>query len=204
MDTKGITMHIDRTYQVTVARKPAGAARPISAFGLMMMPTYRTPARCSSFGAGEARDAGLFGFVTEVVDVFPIFPLSHTAIVMAPGIPAAHAMRIADEEHRYLMLDAEVDDRPGRLMAHVSDTPLSSPADLVLGPLQLLPAARMLLAAVLLFGKLAQLLVALSLERADTTPSDDQGLPGIRRHRRQMDFAQVYRCLRLPRGLFRL
>lgn len=60
-------MHIDRANEITVSREPAGTACPISSLGLVMMPTARTLARSSSFGASEAQDASLLvGFHTEV------------------------------------------------------------------------------------------------------------------------------------------
>ena len=60
MDAVRILMHIDRADEVAVADKPATAARPISAVGLVLVPADRTPTRRASFGAGRARDAGCF------------------------------------------------------------------------------------------------------------------------------------------------
>jgi len=71
VDTKDILMHIYRANEVTAARKAAAAAGPISSLGLLTMSAARTPARCASFGAGEAQDAGLRGFVGE----FAFIPL---------------------------------------------------------------------------------------------------------------------------------
>src|SRR5215469_178398 len=100
-------VHIDRADEVAVTAKPAGAARPSSALGLVTMPADRTPAAGSSFGAGEAQDAGLLRFMGQVINVTAIFPLRHAAIVMPAGVPVAHAMRIADEERPYLVVDTE-------------------------------------------------------------------------------------------------
>lgn len=61
-------MHIDRADQVAVCDKPAGATRPRTERGRVFVPASGTSATCSSFGAGEAQDAGLFCFVTEVGD----------------------------------------------------------------------------------------------------------------------------------------
>jgi hypothetical protein len=80
-------MHIDGANQVAVAREAALSARPISAVGLVTMPAAGTPAAGSSFGAGEAQDAGMLVFVGEVVDVTAVLPLRHAAIVMTAGIP---------------------------------------------------------------------------------------------------------------------
>jgi hypothetical protein len=131
-------MHIDRANQVAVASKAAGAARPIAVLGLVTMPTAGTLARCASFGAGKARDMGSFGFVREVIDILAVFPQGHPLVVMASGIPIAHAMRIADEEGTYFVLDAEINDLPSGLVQHISDTSLGPLTDFVLGALQLL------------------------------------------------------------------
>ena len=94
MDTKGILMHIDRTNEITVASETAGAAHPISSLGLVSMSTYRTPARCSSFGAGEAHDAGYFGLVGEIVDVASVFPQGYMLVVMTSLVLPPHAVRV--------------------------------------------------------------------------------------------------------------
>jgi hypothetical protein len=161
-------MHIDRTYQVTMTCEPAGEARPISPSGLVAMPAARTPAAGSSFGAGEARDAGLLGFVHEVGDVLAIFPQRHPLVMIPPARTVAHAVGVADEEASHLLIDAEVDDLPGSLMAKITHTPLRSAADLVLGALQFFPAAGGLLTPGLLLGELAELLAPLPLEGTDT------------------------------------
>ncbi len=103
-------MHIDRANEITMSRESTDTACPISAFGLVFVPTARTLATCSSFGASEARDVGLFGFMSEIVDVFAIFPQGHALIVMPAIIPIAHAVGIANEETSHLILNAKVDD----------------------------------------------------------------------------------------------
>ena len=140
VDTKGILMHIDRSHEIAVAAKPAATADPISPFGFVLVLASGAPAAGSSFGAGEAQDASLLAFVREVINVFPIFPLRHAAVVVPPAIADAHAMRVADEERSYSILDAEVDDLPRGLVAQVADTPLRQAADFVLRSLELLPA----------------------------------------------------------------
>jgi hypothetical protein len=168
-------MHIDRTHQVTMSREPADAAGPSSVFGLVFVSTSGTPARCSSFRAGEARDAGSFGFMGQVVDVFAVFPASHALIVVPSALSIPHAVRVADEERPHPVLDTEVDHSPGCFIAQVPDTPFSTVAELVPGSLQLPPSAGMLLAPALLFGKMPQLPIALPFERANTAPGHDQG-----------------------------
>ncbi|HKF36052.1 MAG TPA: hypothetical protein VKB35_04065, partial [Ktedonobacteraceae bacterium] len=83
MRTIGHGMHINRANKVTVSREPTGAACPISAFGLVFMPTSGTLTRCSSFRASEARDMGLLCLVSEIVNILAIFPQGHTLIVVA-------------------------------------------------------------------------------------------------------------------------
>jgi hypothetical protein len=36
--------------------------------------------------------------VRQVVNVAPVFPLTHTLIVMATAVALAHAIRVADED----------------------------------------------------------------------------------------------------------
>ncbi len=201
MVAKGKHMHIDRANEVAMASKPADAARPGSASGLVTMPTYRTPATRSSFRAGEAHDVGSFGFVGEVVDIFAVFPTGHPLIVMASSSRVAHAMRVADEEHPYLSLNTKVDHLAGTLVAQVADTPLSPSTDLVPGSLQLLPTARMLRTTALLFSKLTQLFRSLPFKRADATSGHNQGCPRTGSHSSLVNFAQVSRCLHLARRL---
>ena len=182
MSTECILMHIDRTHEITVALETAGAADPISAFGLVFMPAYRTPATGSSFGAGEAHDVGLFRFVREVVDILAIFPQGHPLVVMPALILIAHAMWVADEERTGVVLNAKVDNLPGGFMARITDTTLSPTTLLVLGALQLLPSARILLATGLLPGDFAKLLIALPFEGTDTASGHHECLGGRGSH----------------------
>ncbi len=203
MRAKCLTMHIDRADEITVAREPAGAARPSSLLRLVTMLTAWTVAACSSFAASEARDAGLLRFMRQVVDILAVFPLSHALVVVSAPAFAADAMRVSDEEGSHLVLDAKVDYPPRGFMAQITDTAFAPAADLVPGALQLLPAPGVLPAPTLLFGKLAQLLRSPSLEGADTAPGHDHGCASSRGHGSQMDFAQVNRRLGSARGSLR-
>jgi hypothetical protein len=167
MDSKGVLMHIDRAHEVAMPAKPADAARPISAFGLVLVPAAGTSATGSSFGAAEARDASLFGFMREVVDVLAVFPQRHTVVMMASFILTADAVRVADEERANLLFNAEVDHLASGFVPQVAHAALGAAADLVFGALELLPAPRVFPAPALLFGELTQLLAALPLEAAD-------------------------------------
>lgn len=195
-------MHIDRTNQIPVAQKAAGAACPTSALGLVSMPTCRTAARCSSFGAGEAHDMGSLAFVGEVVDVLAIFPQGHALIVVSASVLVAHAIRIANEEGTDLVLDTEVDDFAGGFVPQIANTPLGATTLLVFGSLETLPATGVLFAPGLLLRNFAQVLRPLTFERTDGAPGDDQGLARVGGHSCQVDLAQVYRSLNCAGSLF--
>src|SRR5215471_13556766 len=114
---------------------------------------------------------------------------------MASALPVAHAMRVADEERSHLLFDAKVNHLPGRLVPQIAHASLGSSARRVLGSLEFLEASGMLLAAALLFGKLAELPGALPLERADAAPGDDECRARVRRDGGQMNFTEVDRRL---------
>lgn len=202
MRIKRNRMHIDRANEVTVVRESAGTARPGCAFGLVTMPASRTLATGSSFGAGEARDAGLFGFMGEVINILSILPQGHSLVMVPAIVSIADTTRITDEETSHLVFNAEVDDLPCGLVAHIANTPLGSSAHLALGVLQFLPTAGVLLASALLLGKLTLLSSSLSFQRADAPPGHDQGCPRIRGHSSEVDFTQVNRRLDSAWGFF--
>lgn len=197
-------MHIDRANEVAMAPKTAPAADPVSSPGLLFVLASRTPARCSSFGAGRARDAGLVRCVGEVIAVTAVFPLRHAAIVVAAAVPVAHAVRVADEEPSHPVLDAKVDDPARGLMPEIAHPPLGPSTDRVLGPLELLEASGVLLALAQLLGKLPELLVALPLDTADAAPGDDERLAHVGGDSGQVDFPQVHSRLHQAGSPFRL
>src|SRR5215469_7680100 len=197
----GEWVHIDRTHQVPMPGKLASMARPMSALGLVFVPTSRTAARGASFGAGEAHEVGSFGLVAEVVDVHAIFPRGHPLIVLASTVLAPDPMRIPDEQGANFMFNAEVDHGPGRFVSSITNTVLCTTALLILGALQLLPAPRILLAPSLLLGELTQLLASLAFERPNPAPGHDQSLAGVGGHGGQMNLAQIYRRLHGARSL---
>jgi hypothetical protein len=122
------------------------------------------------FGAGEAQDMGLGGFVRQVVDVLVVFPYGHALVVMPAPVLPTHAVRVADEKVPDVLLNTEVDDRPGGFVARIADASLRAAAHSVLRPLQLLKASRVLGAAGLLAGQLPQVPIPLPFEGADAAP----------------------------------
>src|SRR5438132_4353067 len=125
----------------------------------------------------------------------PYSRLGHAAVVVPATVPITHAVRIADEERADLVLDAEVDDFASGLVAQVAHAPLGPATHLVFRPVQLLPTARVLLAAALLSGELSELSASLPLEGADAAPGDDQRLASAGGHGGQVDLPEVNGCL---------
>jgi hypothetical protein len=197
-------MHIHASYKVSMTGETTDLACPISAFGLVCMSTSGTPATCSSFGASEAQDVGLFGFVDEVVDVFAILPQGHTLIVVATLITIADTMRVANEETSHFLLNTEVNHLSRRLMAHITDSPFRTPTEFVLGVLQFLPTARILLAVGLFLGECPQAHASLPLETANATSCDNHRLASIGTDGCKMNFTQIDGGVNLTRSVFRL
>ena len=74
MRTECKMMHIERADEIAMSCELTDPTRPSSSFGLLSMSTSGTPAAGSSFGAGEAQDAGLLCLVHQIVDIAAIFP----------------------------------------------------------------------------------------------------------------------------------
>ncbi len=203
MDTKSVLMHIDGANEITVATEAALAARPRSAPGLVCMLASGAPATGTSFGAGRARDASVFGLVREVVDIASVFPLRHAAIVMSAAVPVADAVRIADEKRADVVLDAKVNHLSCGLVPQIAHAPLNPLAHLVPGTLELLPAPGVPGTAALLLGKPPELLAPLPLEGADAAPGDDERLARRSRHGSQVDLPEVNGCLHGAGSLLR-
>jgi hypothetical protein len=123
---------------------------------------------------------------------------------MAPALPVAHAMRIADEEASYFVFNTEVDDLPRGFMTNITDTPLTAPTRFVLGLLQLLPTAGILPTSALFFRKLAYLPGALPLERADDTAGDNQGFACVGGDGGKVNLSQIHTRLDSTGSLLRL
>ena len=157
-------MHIDRTDKVAVSREPARFADPLPVSRLVFMLTFRTLAACSSFGASEALNVSLVGFVGQVVDIFAVFPQAHTLVVVASIVLLAHPIRVANEEGPDVVFDTKVKHFTGGLMPLVTNAALGSSRMLVFGPLQLLPTTRVFGASSLFLADRAQGFGASSFE----------------------------------------
>ena len=134
-------MHVDRADEISVSLETARLAVPLPVSRLLFVPTVGTPARCSSFRAGEAHNMGLFGFVGQIIDVLAIFPYGHPLIVVPTVILAADPMRIANEERADSLFDTKVDHFACGFVSQITDTAFCPMALLVLGTLQFLPTA---------------------------------------------------------------
>jgi hypothetical protein len=195
-------MHVHRAYQVSVPTKTTGFAVPLPVPRLVFMPTVGTPAAGSSFGAGEAHNMGLVTFVREIGNVPAIFPQGHALIVVPAIVLVTNPMRIADEEGADLLFDTKVDHFARGFVSQITNTAFSASALLVLRPLQLLPALRILFASGLLLCYLPSLLAPLPLERTNTTSSYHESLACVGGDGRQMDFSEIDGGMNIARGLF--
>src|SRR5579872_3238758 len=121
-------MHIERPDQVTMSLETTQFAVPLPIPRLVLMPTTRTLATCSPFGASEARDVSLFTFMGQVVDVLAIFPQSHPLVMMMPIVTVAYPVWIAHEERSYLLLNTESYHLTCGFVAQVTNTAFSTSA----------------------------------------------------------------------------
>jgi hypothetical protein len=154
----------------------------------MFMPTDGTLATCSSFGASEALDAGLFRFVGEIVNITPILPEAHPLVMVASMVLVSHPVGIANEEGPDFLLKAKIDDFACGLMALVANTALCSSCLLVFGVLQFLPTPGMLCAASLFFADRPQGFRSLPFQRTNPPSGDNESFTGIGGHTGKMDF----------------
>src|SRR5712692_3770556 len=125
-------MHIDRADDISMSRETAFPTVPLSALGLMSMPTFRTLATCSSFRASEAHDVGLLAFVSEIVDITPVLPQGHALVVVPATIPGTDTMRITNEEGANFLLNTEINHVSCGFVSHITDTSLYPATRLVL------------------------------------------------------------------------
>ena len=115
--------------------EPALAAVPPSALGLVLMLTCRAPATGSSFGAGEALDVGLLGFMREVIDIASVLPEGHALVMVPATVLITEPVWIANEERANVLCYTEVHNFARGFVAHVSDTSQRPCAYVVLCPL---------------------------------------------------------------------
>jgi hypothetical protein len=73
------------------------------------MAAFRTAGTGSPFRPAEARNAGMFTLVLEVLDVLAIFPLGHPLVMFSTTWLIAYPIWIPNIEIRYLVCLAEVD-----------------------------------------------------------------------------------------------
>ena len=191
--TVGDGVHVHRAHDVPVACKTTGWAPPVPPSGLMAMAAYGTPAGGSSFVAGEAYDAVLFRLLLQVIDIPAVLPLAHALVVVASTIFAPDAIGVADKQRLDMMGLTEIDHLARALVAQVADAAHGAQGDLGARAPQLPPTPGTFLASGALAVDFAQLLAVLTLQGAETTPRDNQGLALIGGHRRLMDLAQIDR-----------
>ncbi len=197
-------MHIDGPDHIAVSAEPALFTVPLTSAWFVLMPTRRTPATGSSFGAGEAHHAGYVGFVGQISDILAVFPQGHALIVAASTVPGAHTMGIANEEGTNLLMDTEINHLSRGFVAHVTDPALTATTDLVPGTLQPAPAFGPGVAALLLASNLADALEAVPFERANATSRDHQRFARVGGDGGKMNLTQVHRGMDVTGCLFSL
>src|SRR3989442_4253632 len=162
---------------------------PVAPTDLLAALAVRTPARGPPFGAGEAQDASLSTLLREVILVFAVFPLAHALMVMPPALLVTNSMGISNEDRLDSFLLQEANDLPGRLVPPIAHLPVVAGAQPGFSTLEAAPAPRASGATRLLALELSQALVVAALEAADAPPTDEEGFPCGRGHRRKVDFA---------------
>jgi hypothetical protein len=195
-------MYVHRAYQVSVSSETTRVAVPLPVSRLVFMPTVGTPARCSSFRAGEARNMGLLCFVGQIVDVLAIFPQGHALIVVSALLLVADPMRIANVECANLVFDAEIDHFTRSFVSQITNTAFCPTALLVPGTLQLLPATRIPFATRLFLCDLAELLASLMLERTNPAPGHNHRLARVGGDSCQVNLSEINGGMNIPRSLF--
>jgi hypothetical protein len=183
---------VHRAHEVSMAYETAPLATPLTAIGLVAMAANRTPARGTSFRPGEALDAGLLGFVLQVVDVSPVLPLGQALVMVVPTPVLAHTLWVTDIKRTDAIGNAEIYDLPSGLVAHIADTTFLSNAHLSAGTLQFLPAARAFATARALLGDASELLREQAFLGTEATAANNQTLAGVGGDSGQMYLAEVH------------
>ena len=204
--TIGDGVHVHRAYDIPVAFKSTGFASPVPLFGPVAMAAYGTPraggampAGGTTFIPGEAwamrptmHDAVLFRLLLQVIDVLAIFPLTHTLVVVAATLFAAHPVRVADKEGFDAMGLAEINHLARALVTQIPDAAPSAQSQLCACMSRFPPATGAFLAAGALAGTLAQALAVVALQGADAAPGDNQRTPIVGSHSGLMNLAQIH------------
>src|ERR1700679_3786346 len=80
-------MHADAAGQIAMAAKSASLRDPVPACRFVPMAAFPTAATRSPFRPAEARNAGVFTLLVEVLDVLAILPLGHPLVKHIPMRP---------------------------------------------------------------------------------------------------------------------
>jgi hypothetical protein len=106
---KSDRVHVDAADQIAMVAQSTPLADPVPAGRFMLMAAFRTAGTGSPFRPAEARNAGMFTLVLEVLDVLAIFPLGHPLVMFSTTWLIAYPIWIPNIEIRYLVCLAEVD-----------------------------------------------------------------------------------------------
>ena len=173
----------------------ARLAGPVATLGFVLMPTFRTAAGRSPFRTAEARNAGLFALVRQIVDVATVLPLRHALIVVTSAAPVPDAIRIADVEAGYLIRLTEVDDLPRSFVPTVPDAPFGAQGIAIADAVELLPTPRTFGTKGHLRSKGTVHLIHAPLLGADAAAGHDQTLSGVGGNGALVDLPEIDRRL---------
>jgi hypothetical protein len=80
-------MHADAADQIAMAAKSTSLRDPVPAWRFVLMAAFPTAGTRSPFRSAEARNAGVFTLLVEVLDVLAILPLGHPLVKHIPVRP---------------------------------------------------------------------------------------------------------------------
>ena len=174
-----------------MASEATRLAMPHAPFGLVAMATLRTPAGGSSLRPGEARNAHPFQLLLQIARIAAIRPLAHALIVLLAGGAPANAVRVANKNLTNFGRHTELDDGRRAFVRQVADPSFNSPAVLVPGPRQLLPASAALRAARLQAREFTVQFVLAALQAALATAGDNKRRAGAGGYRGLVNLAKA-------------
>ena len=185
-------MHVHAPHDIPVADKATAPTGPDAPSRLLLPVAPRTVAAGSPLTSTEAHDADLLTFLLEILFILAVLPLTHALVMMASLVLVAHSVRIAHVERLHPFGAAEVHHLARALVPQVAHPPFALAAFALPCILQAPPAFGSFLAASLQAREPPEHHVVVPLEAAHAAPGDDQPLARTGRHRRLVDFPEIY------------
>jgi hypothetical protein len=175
-----------------MAAKSTSLRDPVPVSRFVLMAAFRTAGTRSSFRPAEARNAGVFTLVVEVLDVLAVLPLGHPLVMFSTTWRFSYPIWIPDIEIRYFVCLAEVNHLTGALVPHVPDTTFGAECIAVPRTVQRMLTLRPLLAPGQLASKRTVHLIQTPFLRAYSAAGHNQTLAGIGSHRTLVNLSQIH------------